>query len=50
MAPISQEIPTVALFTIFFVNKFSYLQDIKKENKTRSGFSAVIWAVLDWKT
>ena len=25
-------------------------REVKKENKTRSGFSALIWAELKWKT
>ena len=45
---ISQEIPTMAFFNFFFIN-FVILEISKKENKTRGGFSTLIWAVLDWK-
>ena len=45
---ISREIPTVAFFNFFFIN-FINLEVSKKENKTRGGFSALIWAVLCWK-
>ena len=36
------------LFQKFFIN-FTILQNVTKENKTRSGFSALT-AVLGWKT
>ena len=42
------ETPTVAFSKIFSL--FRYFGDVKKENKTRSGFSALIWADLDQKT
>ena len=46
---ISREIPNVGFFNFFF-HQFRYFRESKKENKTKSGFSALIWAVLNWKT
>ena len=41
----------MAFFNIFYYYYwFRYFRDVKKENKTRSGFSVLIWAVLDRKT